>query len=260
MRIPNYVDSYSISDVMVQSVVDDVVKSFTKERYVELLVQLGLYSYDTLHDAEYYGNNKRGLIIKTFKELSVDEGDKLLSVLRDRKALSTTTINAFRRHRIEIDQSLAGELAEPTKEQSYLEDRLSGSGYESILNHLNQSYESYLDGRYEASNAMIRAALEGLIQSIAEAISAKRGNEIIPKRRHHYCPVDYREYLRKKDFIDESEKQLLDNLYNYSSKDGSHPGISSEAEARLRRFMIIGISLLLLDKLDNSTFMSGIVK
>ena len=124
--------------------------------------------------------------------------------------------------------------------------------------YLDQSFNSFIQGDFEASNAISRTALEEIIQQIAKKISSARNYTIPLNRFGRVEPKEYREYLYNTQFIDMSEKQFLDNFYYYASTDGSHPGVSSEAEARLRRFVVVAIILLFCEKLENTGFMSNI--
>jgi len=242
-----------LPDAILLKVVDSVSSRMTRPKYEELLVSLGLYSLFALRDDEEYCRlSKRDLIIRTFKER--DE-EKLLSALYEEGALDKDALSALQGIGYEIGQSLAGDLADPVQELSRLESALTIHGFSRVLSFLNQSLENYARGNYESSNAMARTALEHLIEQIAYRISEARGNEPIPKRGKRFSPADHRGYLRSTGFLDDSEKDFLDKFYGYASTDGSHPGVSTKAEARLRRFVVVAIALLFLEKLSDDRFM-----
>jgi len=245
-----------LPDHILIKVVRSIAGSMTRPRYEELLVELQLYSLHTLRDdEEYYKLSKNDLIIASFKEK--DEG-LLLEALEERGALNREAKQALASIGFEIDVPLAGNLAQPSKEHSRLEVGLRRFGLEQVQAYLEQSLGNYIRENYEASNAMARTALECLVEQIAIKLSSLRNNEAIPQRGKYLSPADYRAYLLTTGFLDDAEKKFLDKFYGYASKDGSHPGISSEAESRLRRFVVVGIALLYLEKLSNDEFLVGL--
>lgn len=182
----------------------------------------------------------------------------MLEALEEKRALNKEAKQALASIGFELDVPLAGDLADPAEEHSRLELGLQGLGLNEVQNFLDQSFDNYIQGNYEASNAMSRTALEHLVEQIALKISSLRNNEDIPQRGRYISPADYRTYLFSTGFLDDSEKQFLDKFYGYASTDGSHPGISTESESRLRRFVAVGIALLYIEKLNNDEFMTGL--
>lgn len=246
----------NLPDHILIKVIRSIYSSMTRPRYEELLVELELYSLDTLRGhEEYYGLSKRDLMIITFKE---NDEDLLLKALKERKALNKEAKQALASIGLELDVSLAGDLADPSEEHSKLEAGLRRLGLDEVQSFLDQSFDNYIQKNYEASNAMSRTALEHLVKQIAIKINSLRNNEDIPQRGRYISPADYRAYLSSTGFLDDSEKQFLDKFYGYASTDGSHPGISTESESRLRRFVAVGIALLYIEKLNNGEFMAGL--
>jgi len=245
-----------LPDHILIKVVRSIDASITRPRYEELLVELQLYSLDTLRDdEEYYKLSKRDLIIASFKE---KDEETLLEALDERGALNKDAKQALSSVGFEIDIPLAGDLAQPVEEHSRLEAGLHGHGLDQVQDFLDQSLDNYIQENYEAANAMARTALENLVEQIALTLSSLRNNEAIPQRGKYLSPSDYRAYLASTGFIDDAEKQFLDKFYGYASTDGSHPGISTESESRLRRFVVVGIALLYLEKLSNDQFMDAL--
>ena len=80
----------------------------------------------------------------------------------------------------------------------------------------------------------------------------KAGSEAyIPRSNPKFlAPRDYRNYLEVSGFLESDEMDLLNRFYGYASQDGSHPGISSEPECRLRRLFTIALVQYLLEKLE----------
>lgn len=251
--VVNFIENYSINDDVFLEIVGELAR-MPRQEYEESLVQAGAYSLDQLSDMFSNVLKKKDVVSATLRELAVPEGHKLLRILEGKNRLSQKVLRILALHGITIGRSLAGDLAKPSDEQSYLEIELQKLGLNTALKHLKQSYTTFKDGHYESSNAMARSALEDVVEKIADRISTMCDEEI-PKRCAFYTARDYRQYLLNKEYLDNSEKDLLDKLFNYASGDGSHPGISSESEARLRRFMIIGVCLLFLEKLRDGDFM-----
>lgn len=246
-----------LSDVTLLAVVDDIDRNLTRPKYEEFLVRLHMYSLSVLRDNEEYCRlSKRQFLTRTLKE---KDTLAILNALNEARIIGPKAKRALAMEGIEFEHSLAGELAEPVEERSRLEISLAEQGLSQVGAFLDQSLENYSQSNYEAANAMTRTALEYLVKQIAERISTMRGNEAIPQAGRHIGPVDYRNYLRTTSFLDEAEKRYLDAFYGYASTNGSHPGISNEAEARLRRFVAVGIALLFLSKLENTNFLHGLV-
>jgi len=252
----DYYDPW-IPDTVLLRIVDAIDRSMTRPKYEELMVSLDLYSLGRLReDEEYFKLSKRNLIIKTFKE---NDEKLLLNTLHEKDILGDDVYRALANIGYEFENSLAGELAQPVEENSRLEIGLSNLGMNQVQHFLEQSLDNYVQRNYEAANAMTRTALEHFVESIATKISVLHGGEIIPLTGKYLTPADIRRYLHEKGFLDTSEKELLDKFYGYASTNRPHPGISSEAEARLRRFVVIGIALLYIEKLNDDSFMKSLV-
>ncbi|MBD1216245.1 MAG: hypothetical protein H9536_02665 [Aphanizomenon flos-aquae Clear-A1] len=243
-----------ISDLSSSLIVNDIAK-MNRRRYEKLLVELELFSEDKLRDEPYstYKNN-RDLAYHTFKE----DPFKILEALDREDKLSAETKRALFMDGIEFGNSLAGNIAKPFEESSQLKIILKRLELSQVQDVLEQSLDNYIQGNFEASNAMSRNALEGIIQQIAEKISENRNDTITANKSGYIAPFVYRQYLHTTNFLDVSEKEFLDKFYGYASGSGSHPGNSSEAEARLRRFVVVAIILLFCEKLENTGFMSNI--
>lgn len=243
-----------ISDLSFSLIVNDIAK-MNRRRYEKLLVELELFSEAKLRDEPYYNYiNNKDLAYYTFKE----DPFKILEALDREEKLSAETKRALYMDGIEFGNSLAGDIANPIEESSVLKISLNKLGLTRVQNFLDQSFNSFIQGDFEASNAISRTALEEIFQQIAKKISSAINYTIPLNRFGRVEPKEYREYLYNTQFIDMSEKQFLDNFYYYASTDGSHPGVSSEAEARLRRFVVVAIILLFCEKLENTGFMSNI--
>ena len=168
-----------ISDLSSSLIVNDIAK-MNRRRYEKLLVELELFSEDKLRDEPYstYKNN-RDLAYHTFKE----DPFKILEALDREDKLSAETKRALFMDGIEFGNSLAGDTAKPFEESSQLKIILKRLELSQVQDVLEQSLDNYIQGNFEASNAMSRNALEGIIQQIAEKIPNKTGEQLLGSTR-----------------------------------------------------------------------------
>jgi len=253
-----------ISDPTLLKIAHDL-SGINKPTYAKLLTELGLYSLEEMDDeyGEYKRSGREEFIRKTLQGICTDLKDLQTFLQADdvKKKLRRETLSALAMDGIELEHSIAGKYAEPVQERSLLETKLQAHTLQDVQKFLDQSLDNYSKDNFEAANAMSRTALEELIKQIALKISILRRNEIIPYDTNRFQkpqPADYRKYLKQTNFIDDSEFEFLNKFYGYSSGNGSHPGISSEGEARLRRFVVVGICLFYFEKLENKIFMNGL--
>jgi hypothetical protein len=144
-----------------------------------------------------------------------------------------------------LADSLEQELAQ---EINVLDERLRSLEMGDVQNNLEQTHENFIGGNHEACNAMLRTALESTLQQIAGMLAGSI--EKIPHARPYLAPVDVRKYLSSTGFLSQDERELVDALYGFASFHGSHPGMSDEAESRLRRLIIVAWIQYCLEKLN----------
>lgn len=240
---------------------------FTRNKFEEFLYQLGLD--DDYVRSIYDGWNKEKLMFEVLKHFneSPDKGDPFIYKIlkefltiykkRSNKGEYNILIRVLLEDGIHIEgtsvETIAGEIAEPAKEENLLFKELKELNFKSVIRFLGQSYNNYINGNYEASNAMTRTSLEELVKLIASDISHNR-KEVIPissKRAKMPQPVDYRNYLKKVKFLNGKEFALLEAFYQFGSTKGAHPGLSDTSDCRLRRFMLVGLGLQYLEKYKN---------
>jgi len=137
------------------------------------------------------------------------------------------------------------------EEHDSLVSALKDLGLDVTVHHLEQSREHFIEGEWDSANGQTRKALEELTKKIAESL-ANRNREEIPKRFDEPRPVEIRDYLHDQGFLDDYEYNLLKMFYQYSSIDGAHPGLSNETDARVRRFILVGLCQFYVEKYKNS--------
>jgi len=140
---------------------------------------------------------------------------------------------------------------ELASETSILEQKLQTRGMLGVIKTLDQAHRNFIEGHFEACNAMLRTSLEGTLRHIAIEIAG--GPEKIPASNpaHSAAPADVRKYLHQQGFFEQDEIGYIREFYGYASTDGSHPGISNESESRLRRLMIVALIQYCLEKLES---------
>jgi hypothetical protein len=242
-------------------------EKFTRNKFEEFLYQIGLDD-DYVHSI-YEGWNKEKLMFEVLKYFNQypDEGEPFIYTIlkefitiykkRSNEEEYNILIRVLLEDGIHIEgtsvETVAGEIAEPAKEENNLFTKLKELNFKSVIRFLEQSYQNYIHGNYEASNAMTRTSLEELVKLIATDISQAR-KDVIPissKRANKPQPVDYRNYLKKVNFLNGKEFALLEAFYQFGSTKGAHPGLSDTSDCRLRRFMLVGLCLQYLEKYKN---------
>lgn len=136
------------------------------------------------------------------------------------------------------------------QEISILETRLQVLNMPDVQRNLDQAHQNYVDGNLEACNAMLRTALEATLKNAAEKLAGGLQNIPMNNPKHGHMPADIRRYLENSGFFENDESELVRYYYGYASRDGSHPGMSSTSESRLRRLMTIALIQYTLEKLE----------
>lgn len=104
------------------------------------------------------------------------------------------------------------------------EEELRNHGLDVAANHLGQAYRAFVAGDLEASNAQLRPAFEATVMRIAETKAAWTG-------------VSGGAAIQAIDgagLFEKGEADLVIGLWRMSHKNGSHPGLSNDAEALFR--------------------------
>jgi len=127
-------------------------------------------------------------------------------------------------------------------EENILTSELNKLGITGANIHLNQSYENFIAGNWEAANSATRNVIELITREIARKIAVHEGET--PSFKGHKA---VRSYLREK-MLDDNESNILSHLMSWMSTKGSHPGMSDENECRLRRILTIGLCSYYLEK------------
>lgn len=150
--------------------------------------------------------------------------------------------DGFQVHEGELIPAISPSI-EPVKEEGLVEKLLDKYGFAIAKNHLEQAFDNYLDGNWEASNGALRSFLQDVFDQIALKLwpeeAAKKG-----------AGGARRKLLQEKGFIDEdTEADLVRSFFKYAHGEGSHPGISDESDCRLRRYIAVALASYYLEKL-----------
>lgn len=136
-------------------------------------------------------------------------------------------------------------------ETSILEQKLQTHGMHDVINTLDQAHQNFIEGNYEACNAMLRASLESTLKHIAVKIARSETAIPVNNARYGVTPADVRRYLENEKFFQQDEINFIKEFYGYASTNGSHPGMSNQSESRLRRLMIVALIQYCLEKLES---------
>lgn len=135
-------------------------------------------------------------------------------------------------------RAIDSESPKEVKDQTELEQMLRNCPElhpDELTNHLLQSGRSMLSGSWTAAAGEARKVFDGLVEYIALADAKHRGASIpgMGSGRNKFNPC--KQYLRKVEFMDESEEKFVGGLYSLLSVKGGHHGITNEQEAKLSR-------------------------
>ncbi|MDL1902648.1 hypothetical protein FBR02_18000 [Anaerolineae bacterium CFX9] len=136
-------------------------------------------------------------------------------------------------------------------ETSILEQKLQTQGMPDVINTLDQAHQNFIEGNYEACNAMLRASFESTLKHIAIKIAGGAEKIRLNNSGQGLSASNIRIYLKEEGFFEEDEIKFIKEFFGYASTNGSHPGISNEAESRLRRLMIVALIQYSLEKLQS---------
>jgi hypothetical protein len=139
---------------------------------------------------------------------------------------------------------------ELVSETSILEQKLQTHGMFDVIKLLDQAHQNFIESNYEASNAVLRASLESTLKHIALKIAGTETAIPASNARYGVTPADVRRYLENEKFFQQDEINFIKAFYGYASTNGSHPGMSNQAESRLRRLMIVALIQYSLEKLE----------
>jgi len=237
------------------------LKDILTDGYTDSRLEALFYKYDLIEIYRRLGiASKRKKVMEVFLYLSGGEEDKL-PILADivTESLKDLYWKEFLEKNPELARSLArdgftlnieGELipiisptAEPKKEEGLVETLLEKYGFNVAKKHLEQAYDNYLDGHWEASNGCLRSFLQDVFDQIALMLwpedAAKKG-----------AGGDRRKLLQEKGFIKkDTEADLVRSFFKFAHGEGSHPGLSDENDCRLRRYMAVALASYYLNKL-----------
>ncbi|MBA7499435.1 hypothetical protein ES704_02179 [subsurface metagenome] len=122
---------------------------------------------------------------------------------------------------------LISPTVEPLQEEGLVETLLHKYSFDVAKNHLEQAYDNYLGGNWEASNAALRSFLQDLFDQIAVTIWNDEAIRKDPGGQR-------RQLLQDKGFIEgDTEARLVSSFFRFASYSGSHPGISNASDCRL---------------------------
>jgi len=233
----NFFFKYNLLDIYQQSGELTAKKRKVNDIFQHLLYRVGdksavetldLIVREALKDIHVWLEKRRG-----FEEKFSEEFPDL------ERALSA---DGFQVHEGELIPVISP-IVEPAKEEGLIEKFLNKYGFAVAKNHLEQSYDNYLDGNWEAANAALRSFLQDVFDQIALIIAPEEAASKEPGGKR-------RKLLEEKGFIEaDTESKLVSGFFKFAGYKGSHPGISNESDCRLRRYMAVALASYYLEKL-----------
>lgn len=129
------------------------------------------------------------------------------------------------------------------EETTILEQELRLQGWSVAAGHYRQALDAFAAGRWASANGQLRSMLEELLQAAAELVSSRR------PRDAQACL----DALRKHDVLLGGEYGFAKGLWQLCQSSGSHPGLSSEDEARFRLMTVTSYARFLNERLTATT-------
>lgn len=135
--------------------------------------------------------------------------------------------------------------------ESELMQLLNKFNFNTSMGHLRQAIDNHTEGNWAAANSQFRSFLESLLQEIAHKLDNNKTcnncNEAI-------------QYLSSKNFLSTKLNEVCENipnkdgyvrgLWNRLQAEGSHPGLSDEADSTFRYHTLIVFARYLLKRLE----------
>ncbi len=137
--------------------------------------------------------------------------------------------------------------------ESELMQLLNKFNFNTSMEHLRQAIDNHTEGNWAAANSQFRSFLESLLQEIAHKLDNNKTcnnfNEAI-------------QYLSSKNFLSTKLNEVYESaskrdgyvrsLWNRLQAEGSHPGLSDEADSTFRYHTLIVFARYLLKRLEET--------
>ena len=128
------------------------------------------------------------------------------------------------------------------REITALEVRLDELGFDVAKRHYNQSYASFVDGRWEACNGQLRSFMEDFLIKVGNHHSGQLRTD------PNAALGDLRRFL-----LNDSEWNLGRSIWAILHTSGAHAGISGHDEALFRLHIATSYAQYLLNRLNQKT-------
>jgi hypothetical protein len=135
---------------------------------------------------------------------------------------------------------LGAEEIPVTTQAGQLEALLAKHNLAVAANHYAQAFESFKAGNLEASNGQLRAALEEILVTLTSQATGWVGNN------KGGSAIDV---LNGKKYFEDGEHDYFLGLWKISHGQGSHPGLTNEAESEFRFHAITAAIYFLVHRL-----------
>lgn len=135
-----------------------------------------------------------------------------------------------------------------TQNENRLVDILNKYGFSTALGHYNQAIASHGRGEWAAANAQLRTFVEDFFDQIHLKIQAGNGLTSHSRRgelaKAGFFQADYNEFCN-------NGTGFIEGFFKRLHPEGSHPGLSEEADSTFRLHLIIVVIHYYAERFDN---------
>jgi hypothetical protein len=227
------------------------------ERWSRSEIDLFLYEHGVPNEL-IQGDSKKSILLSLFRVLEDREeyGQLLQTIVSDVLARLSADDRLWLQESLQCDGfvTLDGTLAPdvPVAEENrtalamLIHKHADDLDAKTLSHHLENTLDLFKNEKWDVSVGQARNFVEQLLDDIAKAIAKVRKESPDLSK-----PLKVREYLQACGFFDDSEKKkLVDGVYGYFSKEGSHPGISEQSTARVCMHILWAFAYYILEKFE----------
>jgi hypothetical protein len=177
------------------------------------------------------------------QKLVSDKAPSLLRRLKSAGDVGDTTHDQFRSAlNLEGYDVVEGDLVaypsgamDVSPQRGKLETMLEQKGLETARGHWDQVTDNVARGNWASANSQMRSFLEGVFDHVAAA--RWEGTDAAP------TGGAARRFLQDEGHMSEEHGELVKALFKLLHTEGSHPGLSEEADCHTRVLMVMGVAL-----------------
>lgn len=217
----------------------------------------GPFSSDLHHDLLQF-------VVDDFFASGIVEGDKYVNYpgpwLKVKTAFSDTyplLANSLKRDGYIVEGANIHKLLPEEIQEARLESELSKYliefGFIRSKEHLTQAIQNHSSSNWAAANAQFRAFIESLLIEICSKLLPKNEAKTFATAVQLLADTCQPPFLSKalKEIQDKNSSSFVNGLWVRLHAEGSHPGLSDEADSSFRYHIVIVFAYYLLNRLEN---------